>query len=148
MLGRSKPLKAIKEAKGYDSGWLGITLRKTNERYILERGLRGGHFNLFSVKPGSWETMGSKSISAENKADSTDTIHHLLLSASNLENAIILMSKEKRQTRRIGFRDVAHMTLVGEKRIIDELEPVYPTGQRDSLTAELATFSYLISGAD
>ena len=67
MLGCSEPPKAIKESRGYESGWLGITIRKTNERCILERGLRGGDFNLFSVKPGSWETTGSKPLSAENK---------------------------------------------------------------------------------
>ena len=58
------------------------------------------------------------------------------------------MGKEKRQTRCISFRDIAHLTFIDEERIIAGLPPVYPTGQRDSLTAELATFSYLISGAD
>jgi hypothetical protein len=148
MLGRSKPPKKIAELKGYESGWLAITLRSTKQRYVLERGLRGGDFNLHTVKPGSWETADSTTLLAENKPDRTDTISHMLLTASSLDKGIILMGKEKGLTRRISFRDIAHLAFVDENRIIAELPPVYPTGQRDSLTAELATFSYVISGAD
>ncbi len=148
MLGGSKPPKRIAELNGYESGWLAITLRNTRERFILERGIRGGEFNLHSVEPDSWEITDSKTLLAEHKHDRTDTISHMLLAASGLDKAIILIGKEKGLTRSISFRDVAHITFVDEVRIIAELPPVYPTGQRDSLTAELATFSYLISGQD
>jgi hypothetical protein len=148
MLGRTKPPKSIAELKGYESSWLAITLRGNNQRYVLERGLRGGDFNLHTVKPGSWETAENTILLAENKPDRTDTISHMLLAASDLDKAIILMGKDKQLTRRISFRDIAHLTFLDEERVIAELPPVYPTGQRDSLTSELATFSYLISGSD
>jgi AAA domain len=148
MLGGSKPPKKIEELKGYESAWLAITLRNTRERFILERGIRGGEFNLHSTKPDSWEIADIKTLLAEHNPDRIDTISHMLLAASGLEEAIILTRKDRGVTRSISFRDVAHMTFVNEVRIIDERAPVYPTGQRDSLTGEMATFSYLISGQD
>ena len=43
---------------------------------------------------------------------------------------------------------MAHVTLIHEERIIAERTPVYPKGQYTTVTEELATFTYLISGND
>ncbi len=148
MLGRSKPPKPIGERKGYDSAWLGLTIRSSGERFVLERGLPGGDYNLHSVRPGSWETTDSRTILAEHDSDRIDTISHFLLAASGLDDALILTKKALREIRHISFRDIAHLIFVDEERIIAERPPVYPTGQYGLTTRELATFSYLISGSD
>ena len=90
--------------KGYESSWLAITLWGTKQRYIPERGLRGGDCNLHTVRSGSWQTADRTTLLAENKPDRSDTISHMLLAATNLDKAMILIGEGKRLTRRISFR--------------------------------------------
>src|SRR5271157_880800 len=148
MLGRSTRPKKIAELKGCNVGWLALTQRAGNKQCVLERGLQGGDFLLHSAEGGDWRLSNPVPLLAEHSPDRTDTISHFLLATAGIEKAIILVKKEKRKTRQISFRDIAHMTFVDEVRIIAETPPVYPTEQRDAKTGELATFTYLISGYD
>ncbi|MFO0880749.1 MAG: hypothetical protein U0840_25735 [Gemmataceae bacterium] len=148
MLGRSTPPKNIYELDGYTTGWLGFTERTGRKQRVLERGLKGGDFRLYAADGKDWTLSSPETLHPEHSSSRTDTISHLLLSMSGLEKAVLLMAKGKGKTRQISFRDVAHATMVDENRIINELPPVYPTGQRDAKTGELATFTYLISGND
>jgi hypothetical protein len=148
MLGRATPPKNIDELDGYTTGWLGLVERAGQKQRVLERGLKGGDFRLYAVDGKHWRLSSSETLHPEHSPTRTDTISHLLLSISGLETAVLLKAKGKATTRQISFRDVAHLTMIDENRIIAELPPVYPTGQWDLKTSELATFTYLISGND
>ena len=144
MLGRSTPPKTIDELDGYTTGWLGFIERAGKKQRVLERGLKGGDFHLYEADGKDWKLSSLQTVAAKADPDRTDTVSHVLLSTARMEKAILLSAKGKATTRQISFRDVAHATMVDENRIINELPPVYPTGQRDSKTPELATFTYLL----
>lgn len=148
MLGRSTPPKTIDELDGYTTGWLGFIERAGKKQRVLERSLKGGDFLLYEADGKDWTLSSPQTIAAKADPDRTDTVSHVLLSTAGMEKAVLLSAKGKATTRQISFRDVTHATMVDENRIINELPPVYPTGQRDSKTPELATFTYLISGTD
>lgn len=148
MLGRSTPPKSIDELEGYTTGWLGFTERAGKKQRVLERRLKGGDFLLYEAHGKDWTVSNPTTLLGEHSPTRTDTISHMLLSTAGMEKAILLLTKGKATTRQISFRDVAHVTMVDETRIISELPPVYPTGQRDSTTPELAMFTYFISGKD
>ena len=148
MLGRSDPPKQIAELRGYTSAWLALTVREGNKQLVLERGLKGGDFHLYLAEGEDWSISNSETLHAKHSPTRTDTISHLLLLATGVQGAIILEGKTKGKTRQISFRDVAHMTMISEERIIAERTPVYPTGQDTRKTEEMATFTYLISGND
>lgn len=148
MLGRSKPPKNITELDGYTTGWLGFIERASKEQRVLERSLKGGDFRLYAADGNDWQLSKPEILLAEHDPTRTDTISHMLLSMAGMDQAILLMTKGKATTRQLSFRDIAHATMINEVRIIDEEPPVYPTGQRDSKTPEMATFTYLITGND
>lgn len=147
MLGRSTPPKNIDELDGYTTGWLGFIERDGNKQRVLERSLKGGDFRVYAADGKDWHLTNPETLLGEHSPTRTDTISHLLLSTMGMENAILLLTKGKATTRQISFRDIARATMINEERIIAELSPVYPTGQRDSKTSEMATFTYLISSS-
>ncbi|WP_437648386.1 ATP-binding protein [Sorangium sp. So ce362] len=147
MLGREAPPKKIAELDGYTTAWLAFTERSGKQR-VLERGLQGGDFRLFAAQGREWTLSNPQLLHPEHDPTRTDTISHLLLSAAGIEDAIILSGVIKSATRQLSFRDIAHMTLIHEERIIAERTPIYPSGQHVKKTEEMATFTHLISGTD
>ena len=148
MLGRSTPPKNIDELNGYTIGWLGFVERAGKKHRVLERSLKGGDFRLYDADGKDWSLSSPQIILGEHSPTRTDTISHLFLSTAGMEKAMLLLAKGRATTRQMSFRDVARATMINEVRIIAELPPVFPTGQRDSKTSEMATFSYLITGDD
>ena len=148
MLGRGTPPKDIDELKGYTTGWLGFVERAGKQQRVLERNLKGGDFRLHVADGKDWQLSNSEILHGEHSPARTDTISHVLLATAGMEKAILLLTKGKATTRQLSFRDVAHATMINEERIIAELPPVYPTGQREAKTHEMATFTYLITGTD
>ena len=148
MLGKSTPPKKIDELDGYTTGWLGFIERAGNKQRVLERSLKGGDFRLYATEGKDWQLSSPETLLGEHDPTRTDTISYVLLSTAGMEKTTILTSKDKGAIRQLSFRDVAHATMISESRIIDELPPVYPTGQWNSKTSEMATFTYLITGKD
>lgn len=148
MLGRSTPPKNIVELDGYTTGWLGFIDRDGKKQHVLERDLKGGDIRLYEANGTDWSISNPEVLLGEHSPTRADTVSHLLLSTARMETAVLLSTKGRVKTRKVSFRDIAHATMINEDRIITELSPVYPTGQRDSKTSELATFTYLISGKD
>lgn len=148
LLGGSTPPKNIEELKGYTTGWLGFIERAGEKQRVLERSLKGGDFRIYNAETEDWLLSSPETLRDEHDSTRTDTISHVLLSIVGMENTILLSKKGKATTRQLSFRDIAGATMIDEVRIIDELAPVYPTGQWVAATSELATFSYLITGHD
>ena len=147
MLGAETPPKNIDELKGYITVHLAITDHAGNQ-HVLERGLQGGSFRHFDATGDDWTLSNPQVLFPAHDPARTDTISYLLLSAAGIEKAVILTGIGKGETGQLSFRDVAHMTLIDEERIIAGRSPIYPSGQYGKETREMAIFTHLISGTE
>ena len=147
MLGAETTPKKIDELNGYTTAFLAIT-EYSGDQHVLERGLQGGNFRHFNVTGNDWTVTNPQVLLPAHDPTRTDTISSLLLTAAGIENSIILTGIKNGETGQLSFRDIAHMTLIDEERIIAARSPIYPSGQYNKETREMAIFTHLISGTE
>ncbi len=143
--GASSPPSPIPEAAGYDAVALAVVVRKTDERFVFERGLAGGEVKLskFSAQGALIEET---LISAKHSPTNPNTLSGILLSLSDLYGKQIRTNKQG-SLRNFSFRDVAFLVVVDEERIIARRPPQL-SANRVQNTAQSETFRLLVSGVE
>ena len=148
MLGSSLKLPLIEERKGYDSVWLGfeITGKKPLE-YSLYRSISGGGYILYRGL-NAIDGNAKRIDELESKHDSLkeNNLSRFLLKQLSMDGKSVAKNKDG-EKESITFRDLAHIQLVTEKAIQDELSPI-EGGQKFKQTKERRVFRALISGED
>lgn len=148
MLGASKSLPAIEEIDGYDTVWLGLeVVGNETKKYSLSRSTSGGGYTLYE---------GLNAINGNNKklgflepthdSNNEENISTFLLKAIGLSGRLVAKNKNGEKVN-FTFRDIAHIQLVNEKAIQDEISPI-EGGHRTSKTKERRVFRSLLSGDD
>jgi hypothetical protein len=144
MLGASSAPKEIPESRGYDRVHMKVRLQ--NGTYTLSRALRGGDFSVATHGPDGVTVTSTETLAAKHNPNSQRTVSALLLSGMDALEAIVRVNKSGK-TRQLSFRDVAHLVLVDEQRIITETSPVH-SGQFTTKTVESSVLRYLLTGID
>jgi len=145
MIGAVKKVKSIPEAKKYTVVKLEIGTYK-GDKYLLERALKGGNFDLLNIETGE----NRKLLVKNDKTKDDETISDFLLSLSNLSKKEIRKNL-KGEKQNLYFQDLAKYFLIDEEKIITEKSPISVTPERGynpSQTFEKNVFKFLMTGED
>ena len=140
MFGGSRTPKEIPEAASYDTVFLGLRTRRSDDELVLERSLRGGDFRLHG------DGAEAHELGAIHKAGNEETVSHFLLSASGLTGKKV-RTNQQGKTKTLSFRDIATIVLVEETSVIAERSPIF-SGVPTSRTTESSLFRFLLTGVD
>lgn len=145
MLG-GKKLKDIPERKGYSTALLGIELA-TGETVTLTRSVTGGAFSMYrsDVRSGPLPISDEKLAAKHNPKRDTN-LSMFLLKQLELESAQ-LRKNAQGTTVSLSFRDLAHLSIIGETEMQSEVPPAI-TGQYTTKTKEISTFKLLLEAQD
>lgn len=143
--GASSAPSPIPEAAGYDTVVLAVISRRTEERFVFERGLAGG-----DVKFTKFDARGTPLVetlvSARHSPTDPNTLSGILLELSGLYGKQV--RKNKQGVRRtLSFRDLAFLSVVDEERIIAR-RPPHLSGSPVEKTSEGEAFRLLVTGND
>lgn len=133
----------IPEAAGYDAVVLAVISRRTNERYVFERGLAGGDVT-FTKYDAHGAPLGVTLVSARHSPTDPNTLSGILLELSGLYGKQVRKNKQG-VCRTLSFRDIAFLSVVDEERIIARLPP-HLSGSPVEKTSEGETFRLLVTG--
>jgi rubrerythrin len=147
MLGAGDDLRDIPERVGYDSILLGFTA--LDKDYTIQRSVNKGAFRLYdgllAKVPGDPDA-GTK-LSAGHNAKNYYNLSNWLLQKIGLDKKEILYSKEKGTLKSLGFRALAHLSVIAYPRITSNKSPIL-TGQWSEVTREYGVFRLLLTGLD
>ncbi|AAZ17892.1 hypothetical protein Psyc_0018 [Psychrobacter arcticus 273-4] len=141
MFGAGEIPKSIPEAELYESVHLTIKTNGDNKKYYLKRALH--KFGVVTVST-SDDTfiLQPKLDSKSNK----DNISLFLLRLTGLVNKKVRTNK-KNSTDNLSFRDLAHLCLIHEEKIITEKSPLF-TSRKTAETKAKSVFSLLLTNID
>jgi hypothetical protein len=143
-LGAGRAPKPIEESVGYESVQLDV-VGSAEESFTLERSLKGGDARL-SGTDATGRPIPPRLLADRHSANDPDTISGFFLQQSGFWDKKVRTSKSG-ELRSLSFRDLAHLIIVDETRIISDTSPIL-TGQYISNTAERSVFNLLLSGVD
>ena len=144
-LGASKAPPRVKESQGYTDVVLRLTDNREERTFELRRSFAGGDVTLRTLSSAGLE-LSTEVIPARHSADDRNTLSGLLLGLSGLWGKQ-LRRNAKGETRGISFRDVAHLCIVKEERIISERPPQLSENVT-AHTVESDLFRLLVTGQE
>ena len=147
MLGAGDDLRDIPERVGYDSILLGLTA--LGRDYTVRRSMNKGAFRLYDGlldKIPDDPNAGAK-LSAGHSSKNYNNLSNWLLQRIGLDGKQILYSKEKGTLKSLGFRALAHLSVIAYPRITNNKSPIL-TGQWIEVTREYGVFRLLLTGLD
>lgn len=142
-LGASKRPDQIPEAKGYELIQLDLRSRLDQSRISIRRALGGGDV-IVRRAAATGDDWQESVVSPKHMADDPDTLSRVLLDLSGFGDVSVRMNKQGK-TRTLSFRDIAHLTVISEERIISATPP-HLSGQYTLPTAEADVFRTLVTG--
>ena len=145
MLGAGDDLRDIPERNGFDSILLGLSAH--GKDYTIQRSVNKGAFRLFDglLKEVPADDKLAKKMSAVHTTKNYNNLSHWLLQQIGLDKKQILYSKEKGTLRSLGFRALAHLSVIAYPRITSNKSPIL-TGQWLEVTREYGVFRLLLTG--
>ncbi|MBS42057.1 MAG: hypothetical protein CMH83_02530 [Nocardioides sp.] len=145
MLG-ARALRSIPEGIGYQTMLLGIDLND-GRSVTLARDLRGGRVSVFEDDLRELPKRApDHSLSAQHVTGSEQTISHYLLNDLGLAGAQV-RKNDRNQVQALGIRNLMHLCLVDEERILAKRSPV-ESGVPMARTADRSVFKLLLEGQD
>lgn len=142
MLGAKDGLRRLPQSAGYDNVFLSVEPSE-GRPFSLRRSFDGGDFEL---KEKTTASNSGKKLSAKHGLDPNRSLSAYLLRCVGLEGKEVRVNKDGKKTA-LSFRDVSHLTLINEERIIQQKSPVL-TGQYSLATRERSVFAYFLTGQD
>jgi len=142
--GASKPPRKIRAAEGYDRLLVVLQERKAQRRHQIERSLSGGQAVIVRALRDDGSVESEQVLAAKHDADDDQNLSTFLLGLAGFAPAKI-RKNSKGETQSLSFRNIAHLAVVNETRIIAEWPPQHP-GNKQSATAESEVFRLVISG--
>ncbi|RZK40330.1 MAG: hypothetical protein EOO90_15560 [Pedobacter sp.] len=145
MLGGGRSLEGLEELKKFDSLYMEIRTFESDIAYTLKRDLELG---AFYIKFGAIDQEGDEVKYAARSSDTNEqNISSFLLGLIGLNNIRLTTSSSTKKTKKLSFRDVAHITLINEVKMFSKESPLL-SGNPNTKTAERSFFEYLISQKD
>ncbi len=147
MLGAGDDLRDIPERFGYDSILLGITA--LGKDYTIKRSTNKGAFQLYDgllTEVPEDPKVGTK-LSAGHRSENYNNLSNWLLQKIGLDGKEILYSKEKGTLKSLGFRALAHLSVIAYPRITSNKSPIL-SGNWTEATREYGVFRLLLTGLD
>lgn len=141
--GASKPPREIQAARGYERVHIVLQERNTNRRHQIERSLFGGDVTVRTLRADGSAESG-RILSSRHSAEDDENLSSFLLFLSGFEPAKVCKNK-KGDTQSLSFRNIAHLAIVAETRIISE-SPPHLSGNRVLATPEGDVFRLVITG--
>jgi hypothetical protein len=151
MLGSQRPLRDVPEREGYDAILLTICSRD-GQSYTLQRSVTGGDFLMREgkhIRPVRGEALRNENattLKAKQTPNRDDSVSQFLLNLIDLQGKRLRRNKTG-DTQLLSFRNLAHLIIVDEERIITQGSPLL-TGQFVTKTSEQAVFKLLLTGLD
>lgn len=143
MFGAGETPKNIPEAKSYDSILLTIETNSKHKQYHLKRALH--KFGVITVSTNDSEEDFILQPKLDSKGDK-NSISSFLLTLSGLEYKKVRKNSDN-ATDNLSFRDISHLCVIHEEKIITEKSPIFTSNGFKS-TKEKSVFSLLITGED
>ncbi|WP_321301032.1 hypothetical protein [uncultured Sphaerochaeta sp.] len=137
MFGASDLRMEIPELTHYDTIHMEL-IDSSNSRYSISRDLKGGSFKI------DVEGKGLKKLAAKHDSKNLNNLSNYLLNEISLANKIVIKNS-KCETRSLSYRDIAHLTIVPEDKIVKNVSPIYVLGLSFK-TVEKSIFNLLLSG--
>lgn len=147
MLGAGDDLRDIPERNGFDTILLGLTAH--DKDYTVQRSVNKGAFKLYDglIEEVPADEKLAKNLSAVHTTKNYTNLSHWLLQQVGLDKKQILYSKEKGTLKSLGFRALAHLSVIAYPRITSNKSPIF-TGQWVEATREYGVFRLLLTGLD
>jgi hypothetical protein len=146
MLGAKEGLRRIPESTGYTRVLLSID-PSDGPAVTLRRAFEGGQIEACEYANGRAEpTTATRVLGPTHTGDADTSLSAHLLHAIGLDGREV-RKNARGEKRALSFRDICHLTLIGEERIIQQASPVL-MGQVVSETAEGNVFALLLTGQD
>lgn len=147
MLGAGDDLRDIPERNGFDTILLGLTAHEKD--YTVQRSVNKGAFKLYDglIEEIPADEKLAKNLSAVHTTKNYTNLSHWLLQQVGLDKKQILYSKEKGTLKSLGFRALAHLSVIAYPRITSNKSPIF-TGQWVEATREYGVFRLLLTGLD
>lgn len=144
--GATNPPRKIQAAEGYDRVLVALQERKTKRRYQIERPLGGEEKAVIVRELGVDGTTveRTETLAAKHDADDDQNLSSFLLKLAGFSRAKIRRNT-KGETQSLSFRNISHLAVINETRIISEAPPQHQ-GNRYSTTAESEVFRLVITG--
>lgn len=146
LLGAKRSPSPNPASRGYNRAVLGV--RDSNgDDYALLRSFESDDVFLYQSDMASPFTgPPDRHLAAIHRKGVQDTLSHFLLSRCGLTGHSLRRNQQGDKSA-LTFRHVAHLTLIGEERIISKSSPAL-SGQYVSTTIEKALFAFFLTGAD
>ncbi len=148
LLGGGDCPKDIPQSKGYTEAYLEI---KSNENvsYTICRSLKNASTKGYVTKSTfeKYATSPKNTLGLKNSTADGENISEFLLNLMGVKD-ISLKTNAEDKTRKLSFRDIAHLTLIDEQKITTDGSPVYSSMNNYSrFTVEKSAFKYLLTGS-
>ncbi|CAM4214006.1 hypothetical protein SAMN06265348_10626 [Pedobacter westerhofensis] len=145
MMGGGKELEKIGQLEKYDQVLMEIRTFESDIAYTIRRDLSLG---AFYIKIGSIDQAGDEIKYAAKSSDKNDrNISSFLLGLIGLNSVRLTSSDATKATRKLSYRDVAHVTMIDEVKMFSKESPLL-SGNPATKRAERSFFEYLISQKD
>ena len=147
LMGSDRAPKDIPQSSGYNRGYLEL-LTSAGERYVIERVFKNDSVRLRRgtlLEPD--EPLEGDTIAAEHKKGDRSTLSARLLDLFGFGARQILFSEKTGVKNEVGFRNVAHLTMVDEIRIQESRSPALG-GQWTQITSEKRLWNLMLTGLD
>lgn len=144
VLGSKTAPEDIPQSKGYGSICLEASFGVSNI-FTLRRGLKGGGIELYECGIEDIADVTPTPLSPKHN-NRKDSVSGYLLEVIGLRGKLICRNSNCVK-RTLSFRDIAHLTLIDEEKIISKSSPIL-SGQYTAPTVEKSLFKMLLTGID
>ena len=141
MFGAGEIPKSIPEAELYESVHLTIKTNGDNKKYHLKRALH--KFGVVTVSTSDHTFILQPKLDSQSNKDN---ISLFLLRLTGLVNKKVRTNK-KNSTDNLSFRDLTHLCLIHEEKIITEKSPIF-TSRKTAETKAKSVFTLLLTNID
>jgi hypothetical protein len=143
--GAGAPPKTITESIGYELVEMEFE-DPSATRHKFERSLKGANVRHSIWTEDKWVPAGVPVLGSKHSAIAPNTISGFLLQLSKLWGKEVRINQSG-HVDSLSFRDVAHLTFIDEKRIIDDASPIF-TGNNSTQPKEVSIFNLFLTGVD
>ena len=147
LLGASSPPEVNPESRGYTRAFLEFRTSDGKE-YSIYRGFQNNNVSLYEGPLSSINsTTQGKQLSAIHRTGARDTLSHYLLSLLSLDGKFVRRNQYAEKSE-LTFRNVAHLILIDEMRIISKSSPALTPNDNVNHPLERSVFSFFLTGQD
>ena len=144
----AKKIKKVPESKGYSKLYLEIRQFDTNKPLTILRFLESNEIYYYLCGVNEIEDYAPNKLKSKHDPAHADNISKFLLKQTGIEDNKYLVKNQDGKKVTLGFRALAHLTIISETDIIsEEKSPVLDTDSSQQ-TYSKSVFRYLLTSQD